>query len=161
MLWSHGMHAAFKIFDIGTDPIGTMVFPKTLFHGVKGSRKLPLDEVIHAAQKRVRDGSGQKYYLSGFYAYPTIADAVHWIRGAKHLDKRAVVQVFIDDIAWKPNAVRTTYLAQQLLIPMRCWEYRIPARDLLNIFPKHSGADSDQKNRRKRNLDPKYAEPDQ
>jgi hypothetical protein len=40
---------------------------KTLFHGVKGSRFLPVGKWLRSEQKKVRDGSAGKYYKSGFH----------------------------------------------------------------------------------------------
>jgi hypothetical protein len=40
---------------------------KTLFHGIKGSRILPVGKWLRSEQKMVRDGSKGKYYKAGFH----------------------------------------------------------------------------------------------
>lgn len=109
---------AYKIFDIKDEK------PKTLFHGVRGSRTLPVGEWIRADRKMVRDGSGQRLYESGFHAYPDLEAVEKWIKGAKKLDDRVVCEVEIKEIAMKPNAIRPTYLAQLMKISKKAWENR-------------------------------------
>lgn len=112
---------AYKIFDLHNGS------PKTLFHGVKGSRLLPVNVWVEAEEKWCIDGSRQTKYLSGFHAYRTKEDVKNWIRRAKNLINRVVVQVEIEELRLKPNAVRPTILAKRMFISKKNWEERIPA----------------------------------
>jgi hypothetical protein len=113
---------AYKIFDLG---IGKdTVFPKTLFHGVNGSRRLPVGKWINAEQKMVTDGSGTTRYLSGFHAYETLDDIRNWLRGAKNIAERVVVRVHVRKCRSKDHAVRKTILADQMLITVKDWDAR-------------------------------------
>lgn len=120
---------AYKIFDLHTDTDGKET-PKTLFHGVQGSRLLPLGEWIIAEQKMVTDGSRQSLYLSGFHAYPSLAAVKQWLKSAKKLENRVIVKVQIEGLRDKPNAVRPTILADRMKISSQAWKARRPARDI-------------------------------
>jgi len=51
----------YKIFDIRDRK------PCTLFHGIDGSRTMPLDTWIEADIKQVKDGTSKTSYESGFH----------------------------------------------------------------------------------------------
>ena len=113
------MRYAYKIFD------EVEFRPKTLFHGVSGSRFLPVGEWIEADIKQVTDGSRQTPYLSGFHAYPLLNDIYRWAAGAKNLAGRVVVRVKVDECRSKPRAIRDTILAERMYIPKSAWKKRI------------------------------------
>jgi hypothetical protein len=119
---------AYKIFDEGDDG------PKTLFHGLDGSRSLPVGKWLNAEIKLVTDGSRQSPYTSGFHAYYTLDDVYNWLRAAKNLDGRVVVKVAVCGCRDKPQAVRPTILAKRLMVARENWEDRIPARAFLSGF---------------------------
>lgn len=119
---------AYKIFDLHIGSEGES--PKTLFHGVQGSRHLPLGRWIIAEQKWVTDGSRQTPYLSGFHAYPSLDAVMQWLKGAKNLDNRVVVEVEIKQLRKKPKAVRPTILAGKMRITRQAWEARQAVRKL-------------------------------
>lgn len=121
---------AYKIFDLHLEQDGTAV-PKTLFHGVNGSRRLPLGRWIEAEIKPVTDGSRQTPYLSGFHAYPSLDAVKQWLHGAKNLDHRVVVRVHVSGLREKPKATRATILADRLRIPVEEWGNRVTARSLI------------------------------
>jgi len=117
---------AYKIFDVKDD------MPHTLFHGVNGSRRLQLDQRMFAENKKVRDGSGKRWYKSGFHAYVHLKDAAQWARGAKNLDNRVAVKVSVTKCRYKPNAVRPTLLAATMCVYSKDWKNRIPLKELVN-----------------------------
>jgi len=117
---------AYKIFDLGADG------PKTLFHGLEGSRTLPVGKWLDAEIKLVTDGSRAEPYESGFHAYYTLDDIHEWLLRAKNLDHRVVVKVEVKGCWEKPRAIRPTILAKRLKISDRNWKNRIPAREFLN-----------------------------
>ena len=116
---------AYKIFDLKDG------MPCTLFHGVNGSRRLPLDRWLTAERKMVRDGSGQGRYVSGFHAYESMEDVRAWAKGAKNLDNRVVAQVGVRGCRSKPRAVRTTILADRLRITSDDWGRRVALKEVL------------------------------
>ena len=116
---------AYKIFDLSEDG------PKTLFHGVNGSRLLPINEWVEAEIKPVTDGSRQEPYLSGFHAYPSLDAVRKWIAGAKNTDNRVVVSVQVDGLREKPNAVRPTILADRMKITSQAWAKRRSAKSVI------------------------------
>lgn len=119
------MKTAYKIFDLHGN------LPKTLFHGIDGSRLLPIGKWIKAERKMVSNGSRTHPYLSGFHSYPDLEAAIRWLQGAKNVVGRVVVKVKIDGCREKPNAVRETILSDWLLITPKDWGERIPAEELL------------------------------
>ena len=64
-------HIRYRIFEVDA----TTGRPATLFHGVNGSRVLPVGEPIEANRKRVRDGRGNAWYESGFHVFKREQDA--------------------------------------------------------------------------------------
>lgn len=109
----------YKIFDVKDDS------PHTLFHGVKGSRRLSIGRWLTAERKMVRDGSGQNRYISGFHAYETMEDVKAWVKGARNLAGRVVSKVQVRGCRNKPRAVRRTILAYRMRIDQGDWDNRI------------------------------------
>ena len=60
---------AYKIVELDDNKI------KTLFHGVNGSRTVSCNKWIEADCKQGRDGSGERWYLTGWHTLPTKEDA--------------------------------------------------------------------------------------
>lgn len=112
--------------------------PYTLFHGLEGSRQLPLGEWLAAEKKRVTNGSRTTHYTSGFHCYPTLEAVYRWLRGATKLDGRYVVKVLADQCRDKPRAVRPTILADWLYIPVEEWSLRVPAEIFMAQFEEFS-----------------------
>ena len=121
------MRYAYKIFEV-TDDYDAK--PRTLFHGLNGSRTLTLNEWLEAEVKVVSDG-GRTKYLSGFHAYPSIDAVKQWFETAKKITGRVVCKVQIAGFEDKPYAVRPTFLASRMRIPRRDWEQRILAFKLV------------------------------
>ena len=117
---------AYKIFDI--DRNGG---PRTLFHGLNGSRSLPVGTWLTATQTMVRDGSGQDHYVSGFHAYRTVESVVRWARAVTRTEGRYACMVGLCGCRDKPRAVRETILADRMLITSREWDGRVALDALL------------------------------
>ena len=118
---------AYKIFDLGVDTTTGLLYPKTLFHGIKGSRCLSVGKWICAERKLVTDGSRQTPFMSGIHAYETIEDVRRWLKNAKHITNRVVVKVSLQRCRKKPRAIRPTLLARKMLISQKEWGKRTPA----------------------------------
>lgn len=99
--------------------------PLTLFHGVGGSRTLPLDCWIDASVKAVRDGAGTTYQ-SGFHALPTLNEAIQYM--AKFKNPRVICEVDIDETAgvWpKMHSPSGVILAKRMRISSSQWSQRV------------------------------------
>jgi hypothetical protein len=119
------MKTAYKIFDLYG------IRPKTLYHGIDGSRLLPIGKWVKAERKMVTDGSRRHPYLSGFHSYASLEEVTRWLQAAQYYEDRVVVKVKIKGCRPKPNAVRPTVLSNWLLILPSDWRDRIPATQLV------------------------------
>lgn len=118
----------YRMFDEKDD------LPHTLFHGVNGSRKLPLDTWVEAAVKTVCDGSKHKStaYQSGFHVFEHFNDVVSFLSRFRKLDGRVICAVEIDANAgiWdKEHSPSKVKLARRMRIPAGFWEMRISAEE--------------------------------
>lgn len=116
----------YRIFDEKHD------VPHTLFHGVNGSRKLPLNEWITAKIKPVREARG-KIYKSGFHVLKTKAEAVEFLATRfKNTDHRVISPIFVDESAgiWKKHHSRANvFLVKKILISKKQWKKREHLQD--------------------------------
>jgi hypothetical protein len=99
--------------------------PATLFHGINGSRKLPLGTWIVAKTGMVRDGIG-KYYKSGFHVLPTMADIVKFAKVFKNRKNRYFVEVNVKELHSKQHSRGPVFLARKMKISKKNWENRTP-----------------------------------
>lgn len=86
---------------------------KTLFHGVKGVRKIPKGVWVESEKKWVNDGNSQSYW-SGWHVLPSkeIAEA-YLTRFTKRLDKLVIIPCNIKGEVWpKAHANAPVVLAQ-------------------------------------------------
>jgi hypothetical protein len=106
--------------------------PRTLFHGVGGSRRLPVGRWLAAEKRPVVNGSGTPHYISVFHAYLSLDDVRRWGHAARNNANRVVVvEVELDGVRDKPNAVWPTLLADRMRIGRRAWARRVPLQELL------------------------------
>jgi len=103
--------------------------PATLFHGIRGSRTLPLNQWIDAEIKQVRDGSSGKIYKSGFHILPKLEETIQFIkRMFIHLENRVIAPVSVDIDAgiWpKTHSRHDVFLAAKIRISNSQWAKRI------------------------------------
>lgn len=94
------------------NPDGTI---KTLFHGVRGSRKIPKGIWLESEYKWVNDGSGP-WYWSGWHVLPTKKVAEKYLTRFKNrLDKLVILPCNIKGNQWlKAHANSPVILAQYL-----------------------------------------------
>lgn len=107
----------FKIFD---EKDGK---PRTLFHGINGSKTLPLDTWIDAVVKDVSDGG--PIYKSGFHVLPSLEETRHYATRFKH--KKVLVEVDVDESAgsWpKSHSKSNVLLARRIRIRTSQWKKR-------------------------------------
>lgn len=121
----------YRIFD---DKDGC---PATLFHGINGSRILPLDIWVDANVKPVTDGSAVTVYDSGFHVLKQLKKVKEVLRsGFKYLDYRVICRVEIDENSgvWpKSHSKNPVILAKRMKIHKSDWDNRIYGKDLWKI----------------------------
>jgi hypothetical protein len=108
--------------------------PTTLFHGVCGSRKLPLDQWIDAEIKTVTDGNRKTAteYVSGFHVM-SYDDIIKFKRRFKKLDDLVIAEVDIDTKQglWeKEHSPANILLAGRMRIRSQCWGKRLWVKEL-------------------------------
>ena len=75
----------------------------TLFHGVDGSRRLPIGSWLDADQRLVVDGSGQTPYVSGFHVFVEESTAERYLSRFTAERDLEIVKVEIGKSRTKPT----------------------------------------------------------
>jgi hypothetical protein len=90
--------------------------PLTLFHGVDGSRTLPLSTWVTASQKLVSDG-GQEY-VGGFHCMRNFKKLQQYLERFD-LSRREIViaEVFVDNPIWIKPTNKDIILCAKMYIP--------------------------------------------
>ena len=97
--------------------------PLFLFHGVRGSRQVLLDNWIDAEVKWSKEGSNP-YYWTAFHVYPSLGTISRWVHSIRKFTDRHVVEVQIENIRPKPTAGQAI-LAEKMLVTAESWHKRI------------------------------------
>jgi hypothetical protein len=109
--------------------------PCTLFHGVNGSRTIPLNTWVDADMKEVSDGSSATTYMSGWHLLPTREDCVEYLRKFKNLRDKVIVHVGFSGKVWPKSHSRSeVFLAERLFISRGSWGSRIHAGEIYENF---------------------------
>ena len=108
----------YKIIDIGDK--GEL---KTLFHGLNGSRVLPMGEWLESETKLVKDGTSKTEYLSGWHITKTFKEAIDYLEAFKNLDRKAIVECYADEIRPKKHSRSNIFLSKWLKINKVVWRY--------------------------------------
>lgn len=100
--------------------------PMTLFHGLNGSRTLPLDVELEACTKMVRNAKGQKLFKGGFHTLERKQDVVDYLRRftAARKGKLVVCAVDIRDTWIKPTN-ELVILSRYMIINSKDWNRAI------------------------------------
>ncbi len=106
--------------------------PFFMFHGVKGSKKVPLDKIIRYERKKVRDGTGKRWYMSGFHVYTNLDVLKKFLKTLKkNRNSRFVVPVYTPSDA-KPKHERSkAHLASEIILQSNDWENRISIKEMI------------------------------
>lgn len=101
--------------------------PHTLFHGISGSRKIPLDNPVDAETKFSRDGTGKRY-KTGFHVLKD-KDAVtkYLLSRFKNMRNKVIckVHIFEDAGTWpKKHSKSPIILAKRMLVTSKDWQNR-------------------------------------
>ena len=92
---------------------------KMLFHGIKGSRIIPIDEWIKSEQKTVRDGSVGTQYTSGWHIMMNRDEAVEYMARftSNSSLERVIVEVDVRGKIWaKEHSPSNVHLCEEIMI---------------------------------------------
>jgi len=102
--------------------------PTTLFHGVGGSRVLPLNRWIDAEIKTVHDGSKDTAtpYLSGFHVMESFDDLMKFTNRFRKIEDLYMVLVDVGgEIRDKEHSPSNILLAERMKIRTKQWKERV------------------------------------
>lgn len=100
--------------------------PHTLFHGVDGSRTLPLDTEIVACTKIVRNAKGQTPFKGGFHTLESETETREYLKrfNASRPGTLVVCAVDVRDVWLKPTNKLIT-LSRFMIIASDDWQEAI------------------------------------
>lgn len=88
---------------------------KTLFHGLDGSRTMPRGVWLNARETEVRDGSGNRTYLSGWHVLMSKAEALFYLsRFTARADRLRVVECWVEGLRPKAHSPANVMLARRI-----------------------------------------------
>ena len=106
------IHHAYRIVEVTKD--GSY---KTLFHGVQGSRCLPIDKWITADQRIVSDGGTE--YMSGFHVLSNYHDCLLYLKRFTSKKRTLrIISVHVKNFRRKKHSNSEVYLAKEMCIPV-------------------------------------------
>lgn len=101
--------------------------PHTLFHGVQGRRKLPINTLVKADIKQVRDGTGP-YYTSGFNVLLSEEACQQYLERFVAPRELRVIMVFVNEnLRKKEHSNSEVFLADHMYIPWDAGDHTKPA----------------------------------
>jgi len=92
---------------------------KMLFHGIKGSRIIPIGEWIRSEQKMVRDGSTGTQYTSGWHIMMNLYEAIEYMARftSNSSLERVIVKVDVKGKIWaKEHSPSNVHLCEWIKI---------------------------------------------
>ena len=101
--------------------------PTFLFHGVGGTKNVPLDRWMQAEVKWAKEGSNP-YYWTAFHCYPSLDVISRWCRSVRRFDRRYVVEIEVRKTRKKPTNGHAI-LADGMLLSSEGWANRIPLKN--------------------------------
>jgi hypothetical protein len=113
----------YKVFELKNSQ------PYFMFYGINGSRTVELNTNLIAERKLVRDGSGKRWYKSGFHVYCSLDVLKKFIKTLKiNRDTRFIVEVLAKDPKRKHERSKA-YLSREIVVTKKAWNDRIPIKD--------------------------------
>lgn len=90
---------------------------KTLFHGVNGSKTVPIDTWMEADIKDVMDGTNGTVYRSGFHVLDTYENCVQYLENFTRVENKVIVECEVGQL-WRKEHSRNggVYLTDKVLI---------------------------------------------
>jgi len=89
---------------------------KTLFHGINGSKLVPVDTWLEADHKWCSDGSGGTRYLSGIHVLLDYEEALDYLENFKDHTDKVIVMCEVEDYRKKEHARHPVFLASKCRI---------------------------------------------
>jgi len=86
-----------------------------LFHGLEGSRTVPLNRWLKAKKRRVKDGTSKHKYLSGFHVFVDRQAMSRFGKLTKF--KYPILPVLVRGLRPKPRTSVGAWLADELYVP--------------------------------------------
>jgi hypothetical protein len=96
---------------------------KTLFHGLNGSRTIPLGKWLTATMKPVKDGSSKTTYLSGWHIVPSKEECLEYLKYFKNIENKVVVKCRAKTIRPKKHSRHNVFLSKYIIIDEVLYEY--------------------------------------
>lgn len=92
--------------------------PAALFHATAaGTRAFPVGQWLQATDKIVRDGSGKKWYRSGFHTLPTYDTCVGYLKRFTQREDLCIAEVEVDGEVWpKPQSRSPVQLSTKMKV---------------------------------------------
>lgn len=107
----------YKIVDVVNGDV------KTLFHGLNGSRTLPLNKWLKAEKKMVQDGKGTMY-LSGFHIMQSLEDSIEYLKRFQNVENKGVVLVSTKKEWKKEHSPSNVWLCEEIKIHEIVYQYK-------------------------------------
>lgn len=90
---------------------------KALFHGVSGSKVIPVGEYVDSERKMVRDGSNGTWYTSGWHVMIDLDECKQYLSKFKADLDRVIVEVEVLGRVWsKEHSPSNVYLCESIKI---------------------------------------------
>ncbi len=103
--------------------------PHFMFYGINGLRAVPLNKKLKAERKIVRDGSGKRWYKSGFHVYCSLDILKKFVKTLKvNRDMRFIVEVRAKNPRRKHERSKA-HLSQEIIVTNKAWSDRISIKD--------------------------------
>ena len=97
----------YKIFDIDNEKN-----LKFLFHGLNHSRNVTQNKWLKAKKIKGRDGTGKRYYTTGFHFFKTLHEAEKW---PGRMINREIVKISVKNTRLK-NHRSNVFLADKIKV---------------------------------------------
>jgi hypothetical protein len=112
-----------KVFESRNDE------PYFMFYGIGGSKKVTLNQTLKCDKKRVRGGSGKRWYKSGFHVYENLDILQKFLKTLKiNLDTRFIVEVYATNPRKKHERSKA-HLADELIVTKKAWANRVSIKE--------------------------------
>lgn len=89
----------------------------TLFHGIDGSKAVPLNQWLKAEKKMSIDGSGGTEYLTGWHIIPSYDECVEYLNNFKNRENKVIAVCSArGDLRQKEHSRSNVLLADEIMI---------------------------------------------
>lgn len=117
------MRKVYKVFECKNGQ------PHFMFYGINGSKIVPLNQSLIAERKLVRDGSGKRWYKSGFHVYCSLDVLKKFVKTLKiNRNTRFIVEVLAKSPKRKHEKSKA-HLSQEIVVTNKAWCDRISIRN--------------------------------